>query len=88
MNVELSKPFQSASYVTNIPSAERGQLAAGKVDGASYEVVCTEGDFSSSPGNSIKLSLNQLGVRISFETLLSKIQYESELDKLREISDG
>jgi len=88
MSIETSKYFQSASYVTDKLSASRGLLAAQKVDGAFYKVICTDGDFSSSPGNSIELSPNELGVHISFQDLLSKIQYELSLDKLGENSEG
>lgn len=79
MRIENSSPYKSARYVTNISSAERGISAANKVDGASYEVISTQGSFSTAEGQSYDLGKGEVGVKLTFKDFLSKARYRAAL---------
>ena len=83
MTVEKPTLNKSARFVTDKRSAELGQETAQKVEGASYEVICEEGTFSTSPNNSFALSENQVGVILSINDYLSEIRYDRFFRNLR-----
>lgn len=83
MTVEKPTFSKSALFVTDKRSAELGQKAAQEVEGASYQVVCEEGPFSTSPNNSFELSGTQVGVKLSINDYLSGILYDRVLRNLR-----